>query len=303
MASSSDTATSGNDPSLPLLERLPGTPYARYSLPIDYLPSRVPGKRWGTAERPTIEWMAKRFSRSHDDYLRRIRRMTEVSAQMTEIPENFDESRLPMPAWYGVAYAPFDAVALCMMLETYKPKLFIEIGSGISTCYARWAINRFRLSTRILSIDPEPRQEIDAICDEVIRDGLEACDLSIFDRLEPGDVLFFDGSHRSFMNSDVTVFFGDVLARLKPGVIIHIHDISLPGDYPEFAHNWYWNEQYLLMAFLLGAGDKVDPLLPTAYLCNQEELMSTFHPVPKLSNLDGWRGGGAFWFTLREPIV
>jgi hypothetical protein len=77
-------------------------------------------------------------------------------------------------------------------------------------------------------LDPEPRAQIDALCDTSIRRRLEDCDLSMFDQLEAGDILFFDGSHRVFTNSDVTVFFLELMPRLKPGVIVHIHDIFLP---------------------------------------------------------------------------
>ena len=135
-----------------------------------------------------------------------------------------------------------------------------------------------------------------------MRFSLESCDMAIFDRLKPNDILFFDGSHRSFQNSDVTVFFGDVMPRVRPGTIVHVHDINLPYDYPNWALNWYWNEQFLLMAMFLGAGDKIKPLAPTCYICKEEDLMSGFKPRVTLQDTGGWRGRGAMWFTLNERL-
>jgi hypothetical protein len=82
----------------------------------------------------------------------------------------------------------------------------------------------------------------------------------------PGSILFFDGSHRSFPGSDVSVFFMKVLPALQPGVVIHIHDIYLPADYPKTVAPRYWSEQYLLAAWLLGGSNGLEVLLPGAHL-------------------------------------
>ena len=65
-----------------------------------------------------------------------------------------------------------------------RPRLYLEVGSGYSTRFARQAIKDHSPETEILSIDPCPRDEIDAICDEVIRLPVEEVDLELFDRLE-----------------------------------------------------------------------------------------------------------------------
>ena len=64
-------------------------------------------------------------------------------------------------------------------------------------------------------------------------------------------MLFIDSSHRSFTNSDVTAFYLDILPRLKSGVLIHIHDVFLPYDYPPEWSDRFYNEQYLLACVLL----------------------------------------------------
>jgi predicted O-methyltransferase YrrM len=226
-------------------------------------------------------------------------RMRASALEMADIPIMFDEAKLPEPAWAGVPYAPFDSVALYTMIKSHRPRRYLEIGSGITTCFAYRAIRAAGLTTSVTSIDPEPRTTIDAICDVTVRDGLETCDIAIFDELEAGDILFFDGSHRSFMNSDVTVFMIDVLPRLKPGVIVHVHDILLPYDYPESFRHWYWNEQYMLAVYLMGNKHRISPLLPTAFIC-RDAAFEAAHVYPMLDlgkYNDGWRGGGAMWFT------
>src|SRR5262249_46442361 len=68
------------------------------------------------------------------------------------------------------------------------------------------------------------------------------------------DILFIDSSHVFRVDSDVRFLFLEVLPRLNPGVLIHIHDIFLPYDYPRdwiVKEHRFWNEQYLLHAFLL----------------------------------------------------
>jgi Methyltransferase domain len=282
-------------PSLPVME---GTPYSRYAIPVDYLPSRDFKPRWGYS-RPRIEALNSWFTEHTASYVTFLSEMVVSVDGLRGIPMHFSEEALPLPAWWGVPYCPFDALALYTMILKHRPRLYLEIGSGATTCFAKLAAQHTAHDMQIVSIDPEPRAEIDAICDEVIRQPLETCELSIFDRLQPGDVLFFDGSHRSFMNSDVTVFFIDVLPRLKPGVIIHIHDISLPWDYDVFFRNWYWNEQYLLAVYLMGHMKRINPLFPTAFVDKDDAFKEHRAKLPQdiLQKDNGWQGGGALWFT------
>ena len=80
--------------------------------------------------------------------------------------------------------------------------------------FARRAIADNGLRTAIVSVDPAPRAEVDAICDEMHRVGFEDFDLARLDALEPQDVMFIDNSHRAFSNSDVTVFSMETVGRL-----------------------------------------------------------------------------------------
>jgi hypothetical protein len=76
--------------------------------------------------------------------------------------------------------------------------------------------------------------------------------LAQFENLDENDVLFIDSSHVAKIGSDVNFLMFEVLPRLKPGVIIHLHDIFWPFEYPQ---SWIdegraWNEAYLIRAFL-----------------------------------------------------
>jgi hypothetical protein len=276
---------------------LPGTDYSRYAIPLDYLPSRALRPRWGETQ-PVIASLAKWMGGYDEDYRTVLAKMQGLAMRLAAIPHDFRHDR-PGPAWLGVPFAPFDSAALYTLVGHYKPNLYLEIGSGISTAFAHRSIRDHGLGTRIVSIDPEPRAAIDSICDEIVRDGLETCDLTVFDALQPGDILFLDGSHRVFMNSDVTVFMIDVLPRLRPGVVIHVHDIALPWDYPDMFTPWYWSEAYILAAYLIAARDRVKPILPTAWVCRMPQFAAWFdRPLVDLGPFnDGWRGGGSMWFT------
>jgi hypothetical protein len=153
-----------------------------------------------------------------------------------------------------------------------RPKNYLEIGSGNSTMFASRAIRSAALPTIVSSIDPRPRATVDALCQRKIRAPLEDCDIALFDELAAGDVLFFDGSHRVFMNSDVTVFFLDVLPRLKPGVWVHVHDIFLPADYPPDWNQSLFAEQYLLAAMLLCAAPPFRVIFPSYFICTDAAL-------------------------------
>ena len=220
---------------------------------------------------------------------------------ISSIAEDYNPKKPSTPASMGGAICAIDSLAIYVMLAQTKPKIYCEIGSGMTTLFAKQSIVDSGLRTKIISIDPEPRQFVDDVCDEIVREPLEKLNPEWFDQLNPGDILFMDGSHRSLMNSDVTVFFIDILPRLKPGVIIHIHDITLPYDYPDSYKDWYWNEQYLLAVYLMSSMEKITPLLPTAYICQNQKLRKLIsESYVSLGNSvreASWLGGGSFWFT------
>lgn len=172
-----------------------------------------------------------------------------------------------------------DTISLYSFIRIYKPAKYMEIGSGNSTKFAYKAIRDGNLKTRITSIDPYPRAEIDEICNEVYRQPVEELDLEVFNQLESGDILFVDNSHRCFTNSDVTVFFLEILPKLKKGVIVGIHDIYLPYDYPDVWRDRFYSEQYLLACYILSGCTMFDIMLSNSLVTEDDELIVTLDSI------------------------
>ena len=166
--------------------------------------------------------------------------------------------------------------------------------------FVRRALEDHGLSTHVVSIDPHPRAEVDALCDEVIRQPLEDVDPEVVDRQEPGDVFFLDGSHRVFMNSDVVAAFLDFLPRLKAGVHVHVHDIWIPSDYPREWSSRFYSEQYILAAQLLAGTTAYEVEFPAWFVTNDQELSLILQPlwdIPHMRRVE--RHGCSFWLVTR----
>jgi hypothetical protein len=196
-----------------------------------------------------------------------------------------------------------DTASLYSCVRRWRPSQYVEVGSGSSTAVAARAIRDGRLLTSITSIDPAPRREIDDICDEVVRKPLELANLDVFSNLVAGDIVFFDGSHRVFTNSDVAVFYLDVLPGLPDGVLVGIHDVLWPDDYlPEWSDYW-WSELYVFGAMLLAEPSWLHPLLACNYVSQTHELAKILDPLwdePRLEEVD--RRGFSFWLTVRRSV-
>ena len=66
----------------------------------------------------------------------------------------------------------------------------------------------------------------------------------------------------------MSFLFLEVIPRLRPGVLIHIHDMFLPFEYPTdwvIKHRWGWNEQYLVYALLCDS-HRLEVLWPAYYM-------------------------------------
>ena len=114
------------------------------------------------------------------------------------------------------------------------------------------------------------------------------------------DVLFFDGSHRVFQNSDVTVFFLEVLPLLASGVLVQIHDIFLPADYPPAWADRYYSEQYLAAVLLLFGERHFEVVLPNFFITADTDLMSRFDPLFAAPSMQGVeRHGNSLWLRRR----
>lgn len=153
-------------------------------------------------------------------------------------------------------YPALDAWILEAMLRHLRPARMIEVGSGFSSLVSA-RVNREQLegSMALTCIEPYPR--------DFLRTGVEGIDvlrieqiqdtpLEVFAALGRDDVLFIDTSHCVKTGGDVPWIFHEILPRLAGGVVVHIHDAFLPGDYPIpwVMEGWGWNERYLIQSFL-----------------------------------------------------
>jgi hypothetical protein len=201
----------------------------------------------------------------------------------------------PAPSWENNYWGGMDAVALVSELRRRDPGTYMEVGSGYSTRFARRAIADFGLRTQIVSIDPQPRAEVDPLCDTVLRSTVEDLDPREFDRLQSGDVLLIDGSHMAFMNSDVAVLFLEVLPRLARGVLVCIHDVFLPWDYPPSWERRLYSEQYLVAAFLLGGANGWAVRFPAWHVTRASTLGDRLDPLWEVVESRFGRFASSFW--------
>jgi hypothetical protein len=203
-------------------------------------------------------------------------------------------------SWEGGAFSYSDAMAYYCMIRLKKPNTIIEIGSGASTLVARQAIERNGFGT-IISVEPYPLNFLKSIEGvELITERAQDLDSSFFnDHLSDGDILFIDSTHTVKHDSDVLHIYLRVLPELDWNLTIHAHDIYLPETLPLAMlreHQIYWNEQYLLYAYMLN-NRRVRTLFGSRYhmLHNHAELTKFMHGQYK-------PGGASLWFEQSKVI-
>lgn len=205
--------------------------------------------------------------------------------------------------WQNDYLPGLDIILIYTLIQEFKPKNILEIGSGHSTAVMRKAIQDGQFSSSITCIDPNPRRTISAFADQVFYESLEDLkDIERFRLLNKNDILFFDGSHLSLANTDVTVFFMEVLPVLNPGVIVQIHDIYLPFDYPDDMVQRGYNEQYLLAQVLwYGWPEKIEVLFPAYWMSRQKRFQYLMESAVwnVLATPEIERHGGSFWFRIK----
>jgi hypothetical protein len=158
-----------------------------------------------------------------------------------------------------------DSEFLYSIIREKKPKKIIEVGSGGSTLIIAAALRMNFLESQeksqLISIEPYPQEFLKRLSQTssdyysytLLEQKIQETDLSIFKSLSENDILFIDSSHVFKQGSDVEFEFLQVYPSLEPGVIVHIHDIFFPFDYPvdwNLVYHRYWNEQYFLEVFL-----------------------------------------------------
>lgn len=177
--------------------------------------------------------------------------------------EFFPKNETSKPWQYYINNPNFgsvDAEILYCIIRYFRPKKVIEIGSGYSTYLSAQAIlknkEEYGNKSELIAIEPYPNEVLRsgfAGLSRLITTKIEEIDLSVFNELKENDILFIDSSHVLKIGNDVQYEYLEILPRLNRGVIVHIHDIFPPMEYPKrwvLEMHRFWNEQYLLQAFL-----------------------------------------------------
>lgn len=215
--------------------------------------------------------------------------------------EQFPTKPVGQPSRFHLNNGLFDGtdalVAYCMVRH-FQPRLIIEIGGGFSSLILGEAAAKNN-SSPLICVEPFPQEFLKhgfLGLHSLIEKRVEDVELEFFSQLGSGDILFIDSSHTVKIGGDVNYLFLEVLPRLNPGVIVHVHDIFFPFDY---RRDWvldelrFWTEQYLLQTFL-SFNSEFEVLISNSYLSHyySEDLKAAF---PRLTS---W-GGGSFWMRRR----
>ena len=203
------------------------------------------------------------------------------------------------------AFSTIDAEILYCMIRQFHSRRIIEIGSGNSTLLSAQALRenarRGEVSGELISIEPYADNVLQRGVPglkELIQSKVQQVPLERFTALEANDILFIDSSHISQVDSDVNYEFLEILPRLKPGVIVHVHDIYLPREYDLGMFNRHktfgLNEQYVLHAFL-AFNKEFEILWASNYMCvtHPKEIESAFRSYSE--HLSGGAVPGSFW--------
>jgi predicted O-methyltransferase YrrM len=283
------------DPALPVhpvpVHFAPGHYYSPLPDPAELLEEPRRSQIWPDEPRlaPGVDWRERE----------QLSLCRDVLARQTRL--EFREDANGGPTEYSAQngqYPVLDAWVLEAMIQRHRSRRFIEIGSGFSSLVTA-RVNRELLdgSMHFTCIEPYPREFlIDGVpgVSDLIVAKVQDVPLDTFASLGAGDILFVDTSHTVKTGGDVTWIFHEIIPRLAPGVLVHVHDVFLPGDYPVewVQEGWGWNETYLVHSFLaFNAGFEIE--LGVQY------LMRT-HPDALAEAFPGWttavdKGGAALW--------
>ena len=178
--------------------------------------------------------------------------LASFAAELADVPRTCTSSFY----WGNNFFPNFDAIIYYGLCRRFCPAIVLEIGSGFSTHIALRAAQQNGV-TQVRCIEPYPTATLQAIGDQLSQlliQRVQDVPMDVYRDLQSGDIVFVDTSHVSKIGGDLHHILFHVLPALPDGVLIHFHDIFLPCEYPRewvTERNWFWNEQYLLLAFLM----------------------------------------------------
>ncbi len=179
--------------------------------------------------------------------------LVRLASWLQYIPEIHWKRYVPTCGLYNLS----DAICLYAIIRDCSPRRIVEIGCGNSSACILDTIEALGLPTSCTFIDSAPRRQIDFDATGLHRflsQKVQLIDRGEFADLTGGDLLVIDSSHVVKTGSDVAFLLFEILPLLKPGVLIHFHDIFFPFEYPRgwaIERNWSWNESYMVRALLM----------------------------------------------------
>lgn len=196
------------------------------------------------------------------------------------------------------------------LIRSRLPKRIIEVGAGRSTQVALAACRQNRESagvpTNLTAIEPFPNESLKRAAGNqelrLLERKVQAMPLDEFQSLEAGDILFIDSTHALKSGGDVQYEYCEILPRLAPGVLVHIHDICLPEPYPRvyFDQQLFWNEQFLLQAFLT-YNSRFEVVWPGNYLFvkHRDRVMACFPEIQEMRKQYPSAAPSSFWIQVK----
>ena len=240
-----------------------------------------------------VELLFRNCRHDLDAFLAEMESWSDVLIGMGDAPP-------PAPRWRQDWFPRLDAAAAYVMVRRFEPRRIVEIGCGHSTRFVAQAVRDAGLATEITAIDPAPRADLGTLPLTLQRAFVQDLPLAIFAELAAGDFLMIDSSHIMMPGSDVDFLFDRVLPLLPSGVIVHVHDIFLPDDYPPA---WEWrgyNEQQMVIPLLTSGGWAV--LHASHYLATRMAERLAAGPLADLPLVPG-APESSLWMRKTTPAV
>lgn len=196
----------------------------------------------------------------------------------------------------NLSFPEYDAFILYCFIRQYHPRRIIELGSGMSTRVLVDAGGRNDIAPLITCVDKYAASSTKEVLRQLnvnfLDEDIPSTKLGLYETLEAGDILFIDSSHVLKNFGDVEHEFMAILPSLKSGVIVHVHDIFLPFNYPvQWLIEWrcVLTEQQVLGAYLHD-NSRVKILAANHYnatrgICVPREIE--------------FKDGGSFWFRVK----
>jgi hypothetical protein len=223
------------------------------------------------------------------------------ASELKDIPFEKPEGNYSTYFYHNASYLSGDAEYLYQMIRHLRPKRIVEVGCGFSTLMMRKALAANNADDPAykcdhLCIEPYPPEWLRQTGARLLIQKVEEIEMDVFKALGANDILFIDSSHMIRPQGDVLFEYLEILPQLGQGVVVHVHDIFSPRDYLNawiYDHVFFWNEQYLLEAFLsLNPSYKIIGALNYLLHHHPDELL---RQCPGLAQEADTREPGAIW--------